>query len=346
MGCNSVVFTLLFLVICSYCGKEFTTLGRHTWRCKQRITESSNLSNQDDSENTDNLQQIDSSSTIKCCCGKLCKGKRGLKMHQRSCRVINGLNKELKADLQANIQESNDDYSDEVNVNFDTNTTTIDSSLPTLKEGINLPRNDSDWLTANDYFKCALRVNQPINIQDLNSKINHMNETIYNYFSENFGNDKQRVCNDQFKTKYADLTTKQLKKSLQSLKLNCGNVTEIQYVSRELRKRIRKEKDNNSVNDVNNKMIDHDSLITKSFWGYVKKIINKVESKLPSFNMSDCLNYFTEVLTSANPNRSFDIPAWIPKLNEPQRPFNRVALNVVGRGSWVPSRGSWVASRG
>ena len=28
---------------------------------------------------------------VKCCCGRLCKGNRGLKMHQRSCRVILGL---------------------------------------------------------------------------------------------------------------------------------------------------------------------------------------------------------------------------------------------------------------
>jgi hypothetical protein len=35
---------------------------------------------------------------VKCCCGKICKDARGLKMHQRSCQVIHGLNDELSAD--------------------------------------------------------------------------------------------------------------------------------------------------------------------------------------------------------------------------------------------------------
>lgn len=36
---------------------------------------------------------------VKCCCGRLCKGNRGLKMHQRSCRVVLDLNYQLRADL-------------------------------------------------------------------------------------------------------------------------------------------------------------------------------------------------------------------------------------------------------
>jgi len=51
-------------------------------------------------------------------------------------------------------------------------------------------------------------------------------------------------------------------------------------------------------------------------------IMNKVESKLPSFNMTDCLSYFTKVLTSANPKKIWNIPTWIPKLAEPRSPFN------------------------
>ena len=46
---------------------------------------------------------------IKCCCGKICKGNRGLKMHQRSCQVLNGLNNELCADLEEQIADSVED---------------------------------------------------------------------------------------------------------------------------------------------------------------------------------------------------------------------------------------------
>ena len=31
---------------------------------------------------------------VQCCCGKICKGTRGLKAHQRTCRFIKGLNDE------------------------------------------------------------------------------------------------------------------------------------------------------------------------------------------------------------------------------------------------------------
>ena len=59
-------------------------------------------------------------------------------------------------------------------------------SLSTLKLGINVPKNDSDWLTANKYFKLTLQPNSPNSSQDLNSKIIHMNETMYTYFAENW----------------------------------------------------------------------------------------------------------------------------------------------------------------
>ena len=34
---------------------------------------------------------VDVVELIKCCCGKACKGVKGLKMHQRRCRVLGGL---------------------------------------------------------------------------------------------------------------------------------------------------------------------------------------------------------------------------------------------------------------
>ena len=43
---------------------------------------------------------VSSKTVIKCCCGKICKGVHGLKMHQRSCQVIHGLNNELLEDLE------------------------------------------------------------------------------------------------------------------------------------------------------------------------------------------------------------------------------------------------------
>ena len=32
--------------------------------------------------------------TVECCCGKAYKGAKGLKMHQRRCRILEGLNED------------------------------------------------------------------------------------------------------------------------------------------------------------------------------------------------------------------------------------------------------------
>ena len=37
---------------------------------------------------------------VQCCCGKKCKGQRGLKSHQRFCRTIRGLNGNIFNELQ------------------------------------------------------------------------------------------------------------------------------------------------------------------------------------------------------------------------------------------------------
>ena len=55
---------------------------------------------------------VKSCKAVKCCCGKVCKGARGLKMHQRSCRVIDNLEDEL----QQQMAEACDDHSNEENV--------------------------------------------------------------------------------------------------------------------------------------------------------------------------------------------------------------------------------------
>ena len=36
---SSLLAMLAICAVCSFCGKEFVTLGRHTWRCKERLRE-------------------------------------------------------------------------------------------------------------------------------------------------------------------------------------------------------------------------------------------------------------------------------------------------------------------
>ena len=89
---SNFVLMSLVLVVCSFCVKDFDTLGRHSWRCKQRVHHAEQDSSAGDTANRTPVINspnviIPSRNAVKCCCGKIRKGARGLKMHQRSCRV-------------------------------------------------------------------------------------------------------------------------------------------------------------------------------------------------------------------------------------------------------------------
>ena len=82
---------------CPYCNIEFAVLGRHTWRCKARITTADIAPDPGILQVVDNTDPLAPAATADltprevipsdiwvCMCGKHCKGKRGLKAHQRS----------------------------------------------------------------------------------------------------------------------------------------------------------------------------------------------------------------------------------------------------------------------
>jgi len=182
-------FLLIFIagIVCLFCGQDFVSLGRHAWRCKQRMQPE----DQQEQHQHHNQQNLNNSSvtesndtTVKCCCGKICKGNRGLKMHQRSCRVISGLNDELRTDFISTTQHENDNNEQDDDSLF---IQPDEEIFPDIKVGINLPKSDEQWLTANEYFKSVLQLSPPIRFEDLNSCIQLLNDSIYNYFSENFG---------------------------------------------------------------------------------------------------------------------------------------------------------------
>ena len=82
-------------------------------------------------------------------------------MHQRSCHVIHGLNNELCADLEENIEDNHTEILTDDNANTSLNIVE-NETFPVLKKGINLPKKDSEWETANGYFKSALFLNGPM----------------------------------------------------------------------------------------------------------------------------------------------------------------------------------------
>ncbi|CAB3994937.1 Hypothetical predicted protein [Paramuricea clavata] len=197
-------------------------------------------------------------------------------MHQRSCQVIHGLNDELCADLEEQITTDNSKNISENEHNGNDINTVNYESFPELKKDINLPKNDSEWSTANDYFNYALQPNDPITFQDLNSKIKLLNDAIYNYFANNYGH-TETVPDKNMVAKYKEYTVKELKKALQHLKSKKGELSEIKYVSavsRTLRDRLRN--NSNDADDLNDsESFNHNKYLERSFWGYVKNIINR-----------------------------------------------------------------------
>ena len=328
---SSFVCLLLSCVICSFCGKDFVTLGRHQWRCKEKIDDP-NLFVNSNNPTADGIsvEPVISSPTtsvakktgIKCCCGKICKGTRGIKMHQRSCRVILGLNSELLEDLFEQAESNNVDSEDVDDVRHAENLNSNEhDEYPKLRRGINIPKTNSEWLTANEYFKFSIISDSPIKCQDLNASINLLNTTIYNYFAENFGY-VERLPDDSLYDKYDNYSIKDLKKALKQLKSSNAELAEIRYVSRLVRNKLKTKATNVILPNNNDESFNHDKYLERNFWGYVKKVINYNESILPTFNIDDGLKYFKSVLTKINPNKIFQIPSWIPALPDPITDFD------------------------
>ena len=311
------------LIICGFCGKEFESLGRHSWRCKSKVgneRESTLNVNPAMEMPTQMCLSVKSCKAVKCCCGKVCKGARGLKMHQRSCRVIDDLEDELQQQMSEALNDDNhEDNTDPVNPEISPLNT--QENFPDLKRGIKLPKSPLQWSTANDFFKLTF-LNHPITPDGLNNNINTMVTVVYKSFSGNFGH-VDNNCSVEFERKYQTFSTKDLKKALKKLKLENGSILEIKFVAKKLRILLNKSNNTELHNSDSHASadIDHDNLIGKNFWGYVKKFFKKNTSSLPSFNLAQCTSYFTKTFSATSPNKTFNIPSWIPKFASPQTPF-------------------------
>lgn len=108
----SVLIKICYRVTREFCFKEFKKLESHTWRCQERVTETSsvwnnlskdNLRNSLVSLNTTNCN-VDKRNNnfdpqemkgkivrqiVRCYCGRELTTLRGLNVHKRSCHVFN-----------------------------------------------------------------------------------------------------------------------------------------------------------------------------------------------------------------------------------------------------------------
>ena len=111
---------------------------------------------------------------------------------------------------------------------------------------------------------------------------------------------------------------------MNTLKSTNADLTEIKYVARILRNKLRNHSNVQSTQtDLNyDEPFNHDKYIERNFWGYVKKVLNRKDAVLPSFSITQCVEYFTQTLAAVNPNKLFNIPNWIPVLSDPQVEFD------------------------
>ena len=97
---------IISAVRCEYCGEDFGSIGRHVWRCKARVTSSARPLQAGATPIADSpplqadpragLPPVlpappDAPEDVQCPCGRQCKGRKGLKAHQRSCAFFKTL---------------------------------------------------------------------------------------------------------------------------------------------------------------------------------------------------------------------------------------------------------------
>ena len=134
-------------------------------------------------------------------------------MHQRRCRVI----EKMDEDQWSEFEFLNDDvYTESTNKQM----IDIDQLVNIrIKPGVRLPRSQDDWTVANDFFKTVFG-NFHLNQTAMDSTIEFMNRTIYDYFADLYGTVNSTNHANTFCTKYKHLTTKSLKHTLMQLKMN------------------------------------------------------------------------------------------------------------------------------
>ena len=109
---------------------------------------------------------------------------------------------------------------------------------------------------------------------------------------------------------------------MKELKFSNSDLTEIRYVSRLVRNKLKTKATNDNLSNNKDGPFNHDKFLERNFWGYVKKVINYDESIFPTFNTDDCVKHFKSVLAKINPNKIFQIPSWIPALPDPITEFD------------------------
>ena len=116
---------------------------------------------------------------FRCYCGREFTSLRGLNTHRQSCFVGKTPS---RAELYKDTAEETNDWQTDVDDDEKNLIDLIDLPKGEIKKGVFLPNNVQDWENANAFFR--INIHHNANIEDVNSEIRDMQNTIDNYFSE------------------------------------------------------------------------------------------------------------------------------------------------------------------
>jgi len=154
------------------------------------------------------------SKIVNCSCGKQCKGLKGLKAQQRSCRTIQGLHGNLIEELDNDFNENEAESAEDIEIPTSSNICSKVNAKADLKLGIKLPKSHIQWSISNNYFKATF-LNSLISAQNAKVAINQMNDVIYNYFCTTCGPVNSNSISS-FVLKYRDMNAKEILKKFEN----------------------------------------------------------------------------------------------------------------------------------
>ena len=310
---------------CNHCGRSgFVQLEKHAWRCKKTTQaqppiekQSRPLEQPQDrvmNHSDENTPIPTENNYIKCTCGKKCKGRRGLTMHQRSCKTHHTLHQNCKMTTSDNTLDG--DESEELSDSDDQRTSSpsgqTTTEFPTIKKGIKLPKTDAQWEEANLFFKINMNISEPI--FDLHSYTESFHNLIYNYFADNFGT--VDIESSDYREKYATMTMRELKRALKQLKETPEKGNEIQFLSKFIRNKLKPSSKINLPQPTEN----HSNLLKQNFWKTCDSLFKSTPKIIPTFTVKSCYEYFSAILSATRKIKIFKFPDWIPTLNPPLHP--------------------------
>ncbi|ESO02825.1 hypothetical protein HELRODRAFT_174249 [Helobdella robusta] len=243
---------------------------------------------------------------IACCCGKYCKGRKGLIMHHRSCK----LHKTLILSNTSKVTESS--ISPHVQQPVSSSPSNVEKTEIPLP-GVKLPRTPAQWSEANAYFQLHQKsLPAYYNIDEFTLAFQTM---IYNYFAANYGTIKSQTSLNDNKNK----SIKTLKKELKQLKsLGHNNHrfdVQISSISKTLRSKL------SSRKLATTKTPDTTNQLKRRFWWFCKRLFTQSKSQGPLFSVDDCKNYFSSALSDDN-SKKYQLPNWVPSTSKPTTPCN------------------------